>query len=167
MFPGNNTGCGCNGNGGQNKPVHKPGINEPCGCENNTPDHITGTPCGCNGSHQKPNAGSSCGCKSNTSAYRGNLPDCGCNNDAGSSACRQLIEQIRAVDFALYEVILYLDVYPKSCEALESYHKLKAQSDSLHREYEAACGPLTAFGNESHGRWDWMSKPFPWEYCAD
>jgi spore coat protein JB len=71
------------------------------------------------------------------------------------------------VDFALYEVILYLDVYPHSCDALETYHKLKAQSEALHGEYEANYGPLTAFGNRSDSSWDWVSTPFPWEYGAE
>jgi len=92
---------------------------------------------------------------------------CGCDHGQDRSACRKLLEQIRAVDFALYETVLYLDVYPHSCDALETYHKLKAQQTELHKEYEALCGPLTAFGNESRTSWDWMNKPFPWEYDAD
>ncbi len=71
------------------------------------------------------------------------------------------------MDFALYEVVLYLDAYPHSCEALETYHKLKADREALHRAYEANIGPLTAFGNESTTSWDWMKKPFPWEYNAE
>jgi hypothetical protein len=76
------------------------------------------------------------------------------------------MEQIRAVDFALYETVLYLDVYPHSCDALETYRKLKARSEALHAEYEASHGPLTAFGNRGDS-WDWMSKPFPWEFDAE
>ncbi len=76
------------------------------------------------------------------------------------------MEQIRAVDFALYEIVLYLDAYPHSCDALETYHKLKEQREALHREYEEACGPLTPYGNESRTTWDWTNKPFPWEYTA-
>ena len=91
----------------------------------------------------------------------------GCGCGGGTGQCRKLMEQIRAVDFALYETILYLDVYPHSCDALETYRKLRAQSEALHAEYEAACGPLTALGNQSDTSWDWMSKPFPWEYDAD
>ena len=94
---------------------------------------------------------------------RNNGCGCGCEN----KACKQLLDQIRAVDFALWETILYLDVYPHSCDALETYHKLKAQSEALRREYEAACGPLTATGNLSTTSWDWVSTPFPWEYDAD
>ena len=91
---------------------------------------------------------------------------CGCGGHNGTS-CAKLMEQIRAVDFALWETVLYLDVYPHSCDALETYHKLKAQSEALHREYESQCGPLTANGNQSTSSWDWMNKPFPWEYDAN
>ncbi len=92
-------------------------------------------------------------------------PNCGCGGSV-SVNCKKLMEQIRAVDFALYETVLYLDVYPHSCDALETYRKLKAQSDALHAEYESVCGPLTAFGNKGDS-WDWMGKPFPWEYDAE
>ena len=91
---------------------------------------------------------------------------CGCGGGSVSTGCKKLMEQIRAVDFALYETVLYLDVYPHSCDALETYRKLSAQSEALHTEYEASCGPLTAFGNRGD-TWDWMSKPFPWEYDAE
>lgn len=90
---------------------------------------------------------------------------CGCGNQTDSG--HKLLEQIRAVDFALYEVILYLDVYPHSCDALETYHKLKAQREALHREYESTHGPLTAFGNQSNTAWNWIGSPFPWEYGAE
>lgn len=94
---------------------------------------------------------------------------CGCGHahDHGSASCKKLLEQIRAVDFALYEVILYLDVYPHSCDALETYHKLKTQREALRKEYENVCGPLTAFSNESGAAWDWIGSPFPWEYGAE
>ena len=78
-----------------------------------------------------------------------------------------MAEKIQSVDFALYEVILYLDVYPHSCDALETYHKLKAQREALHAEYEKTYGPLTSFGNQSHTSWDWFDGPFPWEYDAE
>ena len=108
---------------------------------------------------------SGCGCGSNPNNGNGNGNHNGaCGNH---SSCNRLMDQIRAVDFALYETVLYLDVYPNSCDALETYHKLKAQREALRKEYEASCDPLTAFGNQSTASWDWMSKPFPWEYDAE
>ena len=115
-------------------------------------------------SHETPARRDACGAVPMTN---GRDSGCGFGHDRERTACRKLMDQIRAVDFALYETVLYLDVYPHSCDALETYHKLKAQQTELYREYEALCGPLTAFGNESHTSWDWMSKPFPWEYDAD
>ena len=140
--------------------------------------------CGMNpGGRATPRTGTGCGCHTGRNGEgRRNTPcrpdqrdvipagattrsRCGCggNEDGGT----HLMEQIRAVDFALYETVLYLDVYPHSCDALETYHKLKAQSEALHAEYETAHAPLTAFGNKSDTSWDWMGKPFPWEYDAD
>lgn len=97
---------------------------------------------------------------------------CGCRqgkaDERTTTPCEEkLLEQIRAIDFALYEVILYLDVYPNSCDALETYHKLLDQQKVLYREYQETYGPLTAFGNESKTSWDWMKNPAPWEYSAD
>ena len=155
--PGGGCGCGMmqnsprpfgRGNGetvrrqNQTAPAMNPGV---CGCGNHHHDHEH------NHGHEH---GNGCGCGQNRP-----------NHD--QTACHTLMDQIRAVDFALYETVLYLDVYPHSCDALETYHTLKAQSKTLHEEYESACGPLTAFGNRSTASWDWISKPCPWEYDAD
>lgn len=111
-----------------------------------------------------------CGCGSHGSHHRdetANACGCGHTHENGNGHRSKLAEKIHAVDFALYEVILYLDVYPHSCDALETYHKLKAQREALHAEYERTYGPLTPFGNQSHTSWDWFDGPFPWEYDAE
>ena len=138
QIPRNSGGCGCGMNRGGPLPY---------GRENgqHTPDERE---------HSRPTAVGGCGCNRNET-----LRDTG--------ACHRLMEQIRAVDFALYETVLYLDVYPHSCDALETYRKLMEQREALHKEYEMTHGPLTAFGNQSTTSWDWMNKPFPWEYDAD
>ncbi len=138
--------------------------------------------CGCGNGNRSGNQNGCNDCNGNRGANRNGCNDCndnrgvnriGCNDCNGNrsgkdnAACKRLMDQIRAVDFALYETVLYLNVYPKSCDALETYHKLKEQSKALHKEYEATCTPLTAFGNQSTASWDWMSRPFPWEYDAD
>ncbi len=137
---------------------------------------VNGNGCGCQGAPERPSSGG-CGCSGGQKPVPVEPRRASCvspvaegGGEVGTRpevACAKLTEQLRAVDFALYEVILYLDAYPHSCDALETYHKLKAQREALHREYEATCGPITAFGNRSTTGWDWMSKPFPWEYNAD
>ena len=128
--------------------------------------------CGCGLTREQDRGGRSSCPKNTPHDHRQALPvmenggrGCGCGEVPAS--CQKLMEQIRAVDFALYEVILYLDVYPHSCDALETYHKLKAQREALRKEYENTCGPLTAFENESGASWDWIGSPFPWEFGAE
>ncbi len=146
-YPFGRAGCGC-GTAGMGRACARP--------------RPSGASCGCNESLKHPVDRPVSPCPSPAKTP--------CGEPAAAqagAACQKLTEQIRAVDFALYEVILYLDVYPDACDALETYHKLLAQRKALHAEYEAAVGPITAFGNQSTTHWDWMKKPFPWEYNAD
>ena len=88
-------------------------------------------------------------------------------NDCSCSDCNALFKRIQAVDFAIYETVLYLDVYPCSKEALSYYHDLKKERERLVAEYEEKCAPLTMRGNESCERWKWISSPWPWEAEAN
>ena len=91
---------------------------------------------------------------------------CGCGHHQHND-CAKLLKQIQTVDFALYEVILYLDAYPEHCEALDLYHKLSDRRRMLASAYEESCGPLTAWNNVSKTSWDWVKTPAPWEYPND
>ena len=138
--------CGCEARGQKGMGGHG-------GQSGRTDNHHRCGLCGGQGGDHPHDGG--CGCESHNSG--------GC---AGNN-CKQLMEQIRAVDFALYETVLYLDVYPHSCDALETYHKLKARREELYSAYESTCGPITAFGNKSTTSWDWTDQPAPWEYDAN
>ena len=83
---------------------------------------------------------------------------CGCDrNDTA------LAHRLQAVNFALYDTILYLDAYPNCRKALDYYHSLLEMQRRLVAEYEAKQGPVTAFGNESRDSWLWTTTPWPWE----
>ncbi len=156
------------------------------GCGRNDERNQNRDGCGCSNEQNQPRCGCGCGSEQNRShghdraqnresVYDGRkaIPamqggGCGCDGNGEISPPRKkLMEQIRAVDFALYEVILYLDVHPNSCDALETYHKLKAQKEALHKEHETTYGPIAAFGNQSVASWDWIDPPFPWEFGAN
>ena len=79
-----------------------------------------------------------------------------CNNSS-------LLKRLQEVEFALYELTLYLDAYPESKEALMHYHSLLDARRALVAEYQAKHGPLTMYGTESTTSWDWASTPWPWE----
>jgi hypothetical protein len=88
---------------------------------------------------------------------------CGCNGDKDDS----LLQKIQEIDFAIYETVLYLDVYPCSAEALAYYHTLICEKEALMKEYESTVGPLSAFGNRDRSSWNWVKKPWPWEHSAN
>lgn len=97
-----------------------------------------------------------------------NMMGGGCGCEHGTQVDRErLLQQIRTVDFALYEVVLYLDAYPHAQEALDTYHKLLCRRKDLYEQYERTYGPVTVTGNSSHNSWDWIEKPFPWEPSAN
>ena len=88
------------------------------------------------------------------------------NGTAGNGGCATLMKQLQAVDFSLYETVLYLDAYPESEEAKATYQKLLNERTRLADAYEKQCGPLTAFGNHQDG-WKWTEGPWPWEADAN
>ena len=102
---------------------------------------------------------------------RGNLFGTSCpamNNTApGNSASgNMLLKQLQKIDFALVDVVLYLDAYPKCKKALDYYHKLLNERDKILVKLEEAGISMTSFGNTSDV-WNWTDSPWPWEYEAN
>ena len=148
------SGCG---NAVQRRGCRSPRTGEACPLFQTMQEHNNRGVYGCGREREERNNGGVCGCGREREE----------RNNGACGDCHKLLQQIRAVDFALYEVVLYLDVYPTSCEALETYHKLVARYKDLCEQYERECGPLTMAGNLSHTAWDWINKPFPWENSAN
>ena len=73
------------------------------------------------------------------------------------------MREIREVEFAIDELVLYLDAYPDCAQALAMYHELLERRNGLAAAWESRFGPLTRLGNESRTTWDWTAGPFPWE----
>ena len=74
-----------------------------------------------------------------------------------------LLKKIQAMDFALYETVLYLDGHPKSKKALEYYREHRDALGALREEYTRRFGPLTIYDNYDNDTWQWVDKPWPWE----
>ena len=88
-------------------------------------------------------------------------------NDMTCKNCKALMDQLRAVDFAIVETVLYLNAYPESREALNYYHRLMAERESLAKSINEKCGPLTMWQNTNRNEWNWTSAPWPWEIDAN
>lgn len=83
------------------------------------------------------------------------------------NTCRDTLERLRAVDFAIQETVLFLDAYPENRTALQFYGELVKERKSLCEIYERECGPLTIYGNEDTTAWKWTRTPWPWESAND
>lgn len=76
----------------------------------------------------------------------------------------KLLNRVRMYDFALVDVIEYLDGHPKNSAALAYYSKMRTAFDKAAAEYEDAFGPLTAREVDTRtGTWHWIDDPWPWE----
>ena len=87
-----------------------------------------------------------------------------CSRGGGDAQMRARMRRLQIVDFALQELILYLDMYPDCRRALQKYHALKAEREQLVRALQEGGVPITAHGVENQERWDWTDAPWPWEY---
>lgn len=84
-----------------------------------------------------------------------------------SGGCCALNRRLEQVEFALVDVILYLDAYPGCEKALEYYHRLLAERDELIDTINKQCGPMTNLGNASTSTWQWIDGPWPWHTEAN
>ena len=78
-----------------------------------------------------------------------------------------LLKKMQAEDFAVYEIVLYLDAYPCNEKALDAYNKHRDTLRELKNEYTRRYGPLTIYENTDPPRWRWIDGPWPWEREAN
>lgn len=80
-----------------------------------------------------------------------------------------LKRHIQALDFAIYEMVLFLDTHPNDRRAQTAFNDYTRRRAAAVKEYEAAFGPyITRAADERpDGRWNWIDGPWPWEYKGD
>ena len=156
-------GCGCQQQ--ENEKTRLGGYQDRRESENHAYD--TGSGCGCSRRGRNDHAHIRVSAEPRDPRIPSVEEGCGCGCEHNDSDCAKMKKQLQTIDFALYEVILYLDAYPDSAEALNTYHLLLARRKRLAAAYEQTCGPLTAWGNISTASWDWVKGPAPWEYPKD
>lgn len=77
--------------------------------------------------------------------------------------CKMLAD-IRAVQFALNDLNLFLDINPECCEALAEFNRLSQCLHQMLERYECEFGPLYNFGVSPGGNaWKWNNSPWPWQ----
>ena len=79
----------------------------------------------------------------------------------------QLLRMIQKYDFALYDLMLYLDTHTECEEALQLFQKYKSKREQAVKEYQSRFGILQASQQEGTKSWDWGKGPYPWEKEAN
>lgn len=79
----------------------------------------------------------------------------------------EMLKQLTAVGFSLYDLHLYLNTHPMDKNALEKYNAFLMQNNMLKQNYEKNYGPLTAGDSINASPWQWIGEPWPWEYEAN
>lgn len=94
-----------------------------------------------------------------TRMQRPTVPTCDCN------AWRH---RLQVLDFALVDLVLYLDAYPECSEALEYYRTLQEERDALLAAMpeKGAC-VMTNTSVPAGCGWTWTKDPWPWHPDAN
>lgn len=74
----------------------------------------------------------------------------------------RLLRRIRAMQFAQWELHIFLDTHPNDCEAAKKLEEYRTKTAALVKEYETAYGPMNET-SENTSRWAWITGPWPWE----
>lgn len=91
----------------------------------------------------------------------------GANAGRNASRCALLRQKLQRIEFAIADLVLYLDAYPNCRAALEYYHRLIDERKETIAEMNSTCGPITYYDNESRDCWEWVDGPWPWQIDAN
>lgn len=75
----------------------------------------------------------------------------------------ELLYQIQMHIFALKDLNLYLDIYPKDESILKEYQIIRKKLDTIKNKYEETYGPLCTNDVTSDDNWSWNNNPWPWD----
>ncbi len=74
--------------------------------------------------------------------------------------------RLSAMQFAMWELHLFLDTHPNNCDAARKLEEYRSRAEALRKEYEEKFGPLNETSRET-SRWAWIRDPWPWEREAN
>lgn len=85
-------------------------------------------------------------------------------NQMDDMECRKnLLWEISALSFALYDMNLFLDTHPHDAEAKAYFQEFKKAYVQKEKEYAARFYPLMQVFCEDGKGWNWNAGPLPWE----
>lgn len=77
--------------------------------------------------------------------------------------CKALSD-IRAVQFSLVDLTLFLDTHPDCQKALSEFNRLSHCLQQMLEQYQTEYGALYSYGVMAAGSgWNWVDCPWPWQ----
>ena len=76
----------------------------------------------------------------------------------------QALIYVDALAFAMHDLNLYLDNFPRDREMIELYNQYREEEKRVMEQYENAFGPLVVTSKRTaQDPWAWINEPWPWE----
>ncbi|SHM62783.1 spore coat protein JB [Caldanaerovirga acetigignens] len=74
----------------------------------------------------------------------------------------EMLKELQALEFGVYELALFLDTHPGDRRALEDHNRLVSRLNQLRKAFEDRYGPLR-LDSESPYPYRYINDPWPWE----
>ncbi len=123
------------------------------------------------------NCNCSCGCENNMTSTIKVVDECSCGVEQGTvlavntknscpeptrrvncEARREMMQEIRCLEFAITELALYLDTHPDDEKALCLHRKYAKELKDCKDKYQKVFGPLTI--QYPCNKWRWLEEPW-------
>lgn len=78
-----------------------------------------------------------------------------------------LLRKLSAVQFAAWELHIYLDTHKKDMRAAASLEKYNEEVKKLRKIFEDKYGPITPANAIDNMTFKWTNDPWPWERQAN
>lgn len=73
------------------------------------------------------------------------------------------LKKLQSYQFAMYDMLLYLDTHPDDKKAFSMYQDLAAETKKAMRDFEKMHGPLTIRSAADFDTFRWLESPWPWD----
>ena len=83
------------------------------------------------------------------------------NSCSSNDTKRKMMDEIKALNFAVIELNLYLDTHPEDKRALSTHNEYVKMLNELKDRYQQAYEPLSIY--YPYNECGWQSSPWPWE----
>lgn len=93
-----------------------------------------------------------------------NDTNCNCSQIPDNSE-KELLDNIHALSFGAYDIMLFLDTHPNDEKALELYTQLCASLASATMDYENKYGPLRASASKNQIPFQWVAEDYDWPWA--